>query len=137
MAEKEASAQINDIQILVGNRGEETIINVSTEDIKYRLLTGMPVHFVKEQGDEKRAIKAVWITNALKREYGVEKIDISNTIIIGDLDFHIEDNFADIVKRGIKVHGNTKDKDNDRENVVKETVFSFKSNRVCRCSVRN
>ena len=86
-AEDEASVQTKDIQI---HEGKE-IINVSIEDIKDRLLNGEAVHFVKKLEDGKRTIKSEWITNALKKEYGVEKIDIKSANITGDLDFHLKD----------------------------------------------
>ena len=91
-AEDEASVQTKDIQI---HEGKE-IINVSIEDIKDRLLNGEAVHFVKKLEDGKRTIKSEWITNALKKEYGVEKIDIKSAIITGDLDFHLKDYLVNI-----------------------------------------
>ncbi len=80
---------------------DDEVIKVSIRDIKERLLKSVPVHFVGEQEDRKRTIKAEWITNALKKKYGVEEIDIKNAIITGDLDFHIKDNLVDINKSGI------------------------------------
>ncbi len=78
------------------------VINVSTEDIITRMLNGEPVYFVEDQEDEKRKIKPEWITDALKRKNGVDKIDIGNAIIVGDLDFRIEENLVDIDKTGIE-----------------------------------
>jgi len=102
-AEEEVSTQIKNIQILITDEDHKKVINVSIEDIKKRLLKGEPVHFVEKQDKAKRTIEAEWITNALKKEYGVEKIYIRNAIITGDLDFHIKDNLVDIEKSGIEV----------------------------------
>ncbi len=111
-AEEEASTQTRDIQI-IGNPhefgdfydeykdDEYKIINVSVWDIKERLLKGEPVCFGTKLTS--RTIKAEWITTALKKEYGVEKIDINNAIITGDLDFHIKDNLVNIDKSGMDV----------------------------------
>ncbi len=44
------------------------------------------------------------ITTALKKEYGVEKIDIKNAIITGDLDFHMKENLLDIGLSGTEVN---------------------------------
>lgn len=100
-AEEESSTQIKDIQIL---NSDDEVIKISIEDIKERLLKSEPVHFVEKQGEDKRKIKAKWITNALKKEYGVEKIDIKYAIITGDLDFHIKENLLDIEASGVEVN---------------------------------
>ena len=112
-AEEEAFTQTKDIQI-IGNpyefgdyydeyRDDEyKIINVSVYDIKERLLKGEPIYFGTKLTN--RTIKAEWITNALKKEYSVEKIDINNAIITGDLDFHIKDNLVNIDKSGMNVY---------------------------------
>ncbi len=99
-AEKEAPTQTKDIQLLIG---DDEVIHVSFEDIKERILKGEPVHFVEKQEEKKRTIKAEWITDALKKEYGVEEIDIKNAIITGDLDFHIKENLDGIEKSGMGV----------------------------------
>ncbi len=111
-AEEESFTQTKDIQI-IGNpyefgdyydeyRDDEyKIINVSVCDIKERLLKGEPICFGTKLTS--RTIKAEWITNALKKEYNVEKIDINNAIITGDLDFHIKDNLVNIDKSGMDV----------------------------------
>jgi hypothetical protein len=99
-AEEEVFAQAKNIQILT-NYDKETI-NVSIEDIRERLFKGEPVYFVEKQEEGKRTIKAEWIANALKKEYSVEKIDIQNAIIIGDLDFHIKDNLINIDESGME-----------------------------------
>ncbi len=103
-AGEETSIQTKDIQILVYNEELRVseIINVSIEDIKERLLKGKTVNFVKDQEDRKREIKPEWITNALKIEDGVEKIDIKNAIITGDLDFRIKEKLIDIENSGIE-----------------------------------
>jgi uncharacterized protein YjbI with pentapeptide repeats len=98
-AEEEASTQTDDIRIYEGNE----IINVSMEDIKERILKGKPVLFAEDQEDGKRTIKAEWITNALKKEYGVERMNIGNAIITGDLDFHIQGNLVNIDVSGMDV----------------------------------
>ncbi len=69
------------IQIL-DKSGKE--ITVSTGDIKTRLSQGQPVHFTKDLEDEQRAIEAEWIIEALNTP-GVNKIDIKNAIIKGNL----------------------------------------------------
>lgn len=112
-AEEEASTQNKDIQMIDnpyefgGNYDAEKadeykIINVSVDDIKERLHKSEPVHFVEEQEESKRTIKAEWITSALKKEYGVEKIDIKNAIIIDDLDFRIEENLIYIEESNLE-----------------------------------
>ncbi len=100
-AEEEAFAPTKDIQLLLSDNKE---IKVSLEDIKERLLNGEPVHFVENQEETKRTIKAEWITNALKKKYGVEKIDIKNAIITGDLDFHMKEYLLDVELSGIEVN---------------------------------
>ena len=97
-AEEEASIQTKDIKIYEGKE----IIYVSIEDIKERILNGKPVNFVWNQEETKRTIKSKWITDALKKEYSVEKIDIKNAIITGDLDFHMKENLLDIEESGIE-----------------------------------
>ncbi len=99
-AEEEVLAQAKNIQILINN--DEETINVSIEDIKERLLKGEPVHFGGEQEEEKRTLKAEWIRNVLRKEYGVEKIDIRNAIITGNLDFHINKNLVYIEESGME-----------------------------------
>ncbi len=139
-AEEVVTAQIKDIQIIDNpyefgvsydkdKADEYKIINVSIDDIKERLLKSKSVHFVKKQEEAKRTIKAEWITTALKKEYGVERIDIKNAIIIGVLDFRIEDNLAYIeeIAQGSLVSPqiNILDcqlKDNYDETVDKETA---------------
>ncbi len=116
-ADEEASAQTKDIQIRVGEWNKRQVIKVSIEDIKERILKGEPVRFVEEQEEEKRKIKAEWITNALKKEYGVDKIDIRNAIITGVLDFHIKDNLVNIDESGIEVDEIKKLKGHGIENV--------------------
>jgi uncharacterized protein YjbI with pentapeptide repeats len=98
IAEEKASTQIKDIQILIG---EDELTKVSLDDIKERFLKGEKVHYVENQKDRKTTIKAEWITNALKKKYGVEKIDIKNAVIIGDMDFHIKDNLVNLDESGI------------------------------------
>ncbi|MCP4269300.1 MAG: hypothetical protein GY777_27645 [Candidatus Brocadiaceae bacterium] len=73
------------------------------DDIKERLLEGKKVHYVEDQEDKTKTIKVEWITNALKKEYGVEKIDIKNAIIIGDMDFHIKDNIVNLDESDVEV----------------------------------
>ncbi len=112
-AVEEASIQTKEIQIIddpyelggyydENNTDEYKIISVSIEDVKKRLLKGEPIYFAKEQEDEQRTIKAVWIINALKKGYGVEKIDIRNAIITGDLNFCIKENLVHIEESDIK-----------------------------------
>jgi uncharacterized protein YjbI with pentapeptide repeats len=98
-AEEEASTQTKDILL---NNGAK-VIKVSIEDIKERLLKGEPVILEEEQVETKRTIKAEWITDVLKKEYGVKDISINNAIITGDLDFHINDNLVDIDDSGMDV----------------------------------
>ena len=114
MAGKVASTQTKDIQLLTD---DDKVINVSIEDIRRRILKGEPVHFVKEQDEAKRTIKAEWITTALKKEYDVEKIDIKNAIITSDLDFHIKDNLVNIGASGIEAEDIKQLKRNDVEKV--------------------
>ncbi len=73
----------NPMRLIVGDGIKE----VSTEDIKSRLLNAEPVHFVQEQEEARRTIESVWITEALKK--GAKKIDIRNAIVKGDLDLRI------------------------------------------------
>ena len=84
------------IQILITD--DKEVINVSIKEIKERILKGESVHFVKDQEEDKRKIESEWIIEALKKKDGgnVEKIDIENAIITGDLDFHIKENQVDI-----------------------------------------
>ncbi|KKL95497.1 hypothetical protein LCGC14_1853980, partial [marine sediment metagenome] len=84
------------IQILIAD--DKEVIDVSIKEIKERILKGEPVHFVKDQEEDKRKIGSEWIIEALKKKDGgnVEKIDIENAIITGDLDFHIKENQVDI-----------------------------------------
>ncbi len=113
-AEEEASAQTKDIQLLIS---DDKVIEVSLEDIKERFLKGQPVHFVEGQEDGKRTIKAELITTALEKEYGVEKIDIENAIITGDLDFRMKENLVNIDESGIKDDEIKELKDKGYENV--------------------
>ncbi len=99
-AEENASTQIKDIQILVG---DDELSKVSLDDIKERFLEGKKVHYIEDQKNKTKTIKAEWITNALKKEYGVEKIDIKNAIIIGDIDFHIKDNIVNLDESDVEV----------------------------------
>lgn len=92
-AEEKVSTQTKDIKILIDD-GE--VINVSIEDIKERLLKGERVRFVEKQEEDQRTIKSEWIIDALKIGNNVEKIDIKNAIISGDLDFWIEDNLVSL-----------------------------------------
>ncbi len=121
-AEEGASAQTKDIQIIdnpyvsennyIKNKADDyKIINVSIEDIKERFLKGEPVHFVGNQEEGKSTIKAEWINEALKKEYGVEKIDIENAVITGDLDFHTKENLVDIDESGMEEDEAKKQKD--------------------------
>ena len=102
--------------------GDGKVINVSIEDIKERLLKGEPVHFVEDQDETKRTIKAQWITNALKKEYDVDKIDIKSAIITDDLDFHINDNLVNIDKSGMEV-----DEIKKQNNIGFKSVFLISS----------
>ncbi len=77
-AEEEASTQVKDRQILIDDCNK--VIEVSVEDIKERLLKGASVHFLEEQEKSKMTIPAEWIMTALKKEYGVAKIDIRNAL---------------------------------------------------------
>lgn len=79
---------------------DKEVINVSIEEIKERILKGESVHFVKDQPEEKGTVESTLITEALKN--GVDKIDIKNAIITGDLDFHIEKNLVDREESGIE-----------------------------------
>ncbi len=54
-AEKEVSKRTKDIQILIDDDGQEIVVNVSTDDIKVRLLKGETVCFVEQQGEGERA----------------------------------------------------------------------------------
>jgi hypothetical protein len=112
-AEEEEAVQ-EDILILIS---DHEVINVSTEDIKERLLKGEPVHFVKKQDKAKRTIEAEWITNALKKKYGVEMVDIKDAIIIGNLEFFIKENLVNIEESGIKVETIEALQNNDVEKV--------------------
>ncbi len=114
-AEKVASTKTKDIQIIdnpyefggfyeSANADKYKKIHVSTEDIKERLLKGMSVHFVEDQVDRKRTIKSSWIINALKKKYYVERIDIRNAIITGDIGFQIKENLVNIDESGVEVH---------------------------------
>lgn len=79
---QEISADIKNIRI-ISESGNEIL--VSPQDIKDYLLKGLPVHFVNPgQEEEKRKIEPDWIIDALNQ--GVEKIDIENAIVTGDLD---------------------------------------------------
>ncbi len=57
-AEEESSTKTKDIQIFTYKDDDETVINVSIEDIKERLFKGESVHFVEDQEDRKRIIKS-------------------------------------------------------------------------------
>ncbi len=118
-AEENASTQIKDIQILIG---DDELTNVSREDIKERFLKGEKVHFVENQKEEKKTIKAEWITNVLKKECSVEKIDIKNAIIIGDIDFHVKENLVESYEIGIEA-----DKIKKLEDIGIEKVFLISS----------
>ncbi len=104
LAGDESSTQTKNIQILIAD--DKEVINVSIEEIKERILKGEPVHFVKDQDEDKRTIESEWIIEALKKKHyyyeKVEKIDIENAIITGDLDFHIKENQVDIDNTGIE-----------------------------------
>lgn len=57
------------------------------KNIQDSLLKGEPVHFPKDLPQKERTIEAEWIMKAL--EDGVERIDIENAVITGNLDFRI------------------------------------------------
>ena len=127
-AGEEASAQEKDIRIIdnpfeFGDKYYEyraykyKIINVSIDEIKERILKGEPVFFVEEQEETKRTIKSEWIIDALKKENGVEKIDIEKAIINGNLDFYIKENLVGIEESGIEVDEINKLKGRGVENV--------------------
>jgi uncharacterized protein YjbI with pentapeptide repeats len=107
-AEKESYTQTKEIQILVADEGREREVSVSLEDIEERLLKSAPVHFVKGQEEEKRTMLFEWIIHAVKKKDGVDKIDIRNAIILGELDFHISECKIDIKESGIGIVEMTK-----------------------------
>ncbi len=59
----------------------------AAKNLQDSLLHGEPVRFDKDRPQKERTIEAEWIMKAL--EDGVEKIDIENAIITGNLDFRI------------------------------------------------
>ena len=63
---------------------QESSAQTNYANIEGLLLQGEPVHFAEDLPEEERRIEAAWITKALRN--GVEKIDIRNAIITGDLD---------------------------------------------------
>ncbi len=126
-AEAEVSTQTKDIQLLI----DDGVINVSIEDIKARLLKGEPVHFAEDQEHVKRVIKAEWVTDALKKENGVEEMNIINAIITGDLDFHIKNNLFNVFESGIE--GDEIKKQEKR--VLKNALLIFSSIKIKNCQL--
>ncbi len=88
-AEEKSSTQTKDIQKSTNDEVEKYIENGVFK-----------IHFNKNDDKEKRTIESALIIEAIKN--GVNKIDIKNAIITGDLDFHIEKNLVDIDKAGIE-----------------------------------
>ncbi len=97
-AEEEVSEQTKDIQKSMVEDGVSKYI----EHDRYGNNI-FKIHFDKDEDARKRTIKAELITNALNKKYSVEKIDIKNAIITGDLDFHIQDNLVNIDESGMEV----------------------------------